>query len=70
MNSVTEPPRQQSVAIALKAGNDLNCGPEFANLENATTSGFVDESDLDVAVKRLLRRRVQVGDDSDLPVGV
>ena len=57
---------QQSVAIALKAGNDLNCGPEFSNLENATISGFVTESDIDVAVKRLLRRRVQVG-DLDLP---
>ena len=58
---------QQSVAASVKAGNDLNCGPQFADLVNATLSGFIDERDLDVSVTRLLRRRIQVG-DLDLPV--
>ena len=46
---------QQSVAASVKAGNDLNCGPQFADLPNATRSGFVDEAALDVALSRLLR---------------
>ena len=53
---------QQAVAVAVKAGNDLNCGKEFAAVENATLSGFIDEAAVDVAVRRLLTRRVQVGD--------
>lgn len=51
---------QQSVAASALAGNDVNCGPQFADLINATISGFIDEAAIDVAVTRLLRRRVQV----------
>ena len=51
---------QQSVAAAVAAGNDLNCGPEFADLVNATRSGFIAAAALDVPLARLLRRRVQV----------
>ena len=45
---------------------DLNCGPEFASLTNATKSGFISEEEIDVSVARLLRRRVQIG-DLDIP---
>ena len=51
---------QQSVSVSVKAGNDLNCGPQYADLVNASISGFIETSDLDVAVSRLLRRRIQV----------
>jgi len=57
---------QQSAAAAVKAGNDINCGPEYVQLVNASISGFIQEADIDTAVRRLLRRRVQVG-DLDLP---
>lgn len=51
---------QQSVARSVRAGNDLNCGPQFADLLNATISGFIDDNMLDVSVRRLLKRRIQV----------
>ena len=31
----------QATAAALKAGGDINCGPEYALLLNATAAGFV-----------------------------
>ena len=52
----------QATAAALKAGGDINCGPEYALLLNATADGFVTEDEIDVSVRRALRRRVQVGD--------
>mmetsp|Transcript_23235 Transcript_23235/g.69683 ORF Transcript_23235/g.69683 Transcript_23235/m.69683 type:complete len:734 (-) Transcript_23235:164-2365(-) len=51
----------EAAAAALKAGGDINCGPEYALLLNATAAGLVVEADIDVAVARALRRRVQVG---------
>ena len=54
---------EQAAAAALQAGGDLNCGPEYALILNATLDGFVSEPrDVDPAVLRLLTRRVQVGD--------
>ena len=54
---------EQAAAAALQAGGDLNCGPEYALLLNATAHGLVSEAaDIDPAVLRLLTRRVQVGD--------
>ena len=54
---------EQAAAAALKAGGDLNCGPEYALLLNATVHGLVSEiADINPAVQRLLVRRVQVGD--------
>ena len=55
------------MSAAVKAGNDLNCGPQFANLVNASLSGFISDAEIDVAVTRLLRRRVQVGDLDEPP---
>ena len=53
---------EQATAMAVKAGGDLNCGPEYSQLINATAHGFITEAELDVSVRRLLRRRIQVGD--------
>ena len=54
---------EQAAAAALQAGGDLNCGPEYVLLLNATAHGLVSEAaDIDPAVLRLLTRRVQVGD--------
>ena len=53
----------QAAAVALQAGGDLNCGPEYTLIFNATQNGFLSEArDVDPAVLRLLLRRVQVGD--------
>ena len=60
---------EQAAVSALRAGGDLNCGPEYAILLNATRHGLAAEAaDIDPAVRRLLVRRVQSG-DLDLPVG-
>ena len=44
----------QATAAALKAGGDINCGPEYALLLNATADGFVTEDEIDVSVHRAL----------------
>eukprot|EP01079_Euglenida_sp_SAG-EU17-18_P004051 gene4051-4396_t len=49
----------QAAAAAVLAGGDLNCGPEYATLLNATAAGFIREPDLDTALRRLLKRRFQ-----------
>jgi beta-glucosidase len=46
----------------VKAGGDINCGPEYSQLLNATKHGFITEAELDVSVRRLMRRRMQTGD--------
>ena len=54
---------EQAAAAALQAGGDLNCGPEYELILNATAHGLVsEEADIDPAVLRLLLRRVQTGD--------
>lgn len=37
-------------------------GAEYAQLINATKHGFISETEIDVAVRRLMRRRMQSGD--------
>ena len=60
---------RESVTIsAVKAGGDINCGPEYSQLVNATKHGFITEAELDVSVRRLMRRRMQTG-DLDAPRG-
>ena len=48
--------------MAVKAGGDINCGPEYSQLVNATQHGFITEAELDVSIRRLMRRRMQTGD--------
>jgi beta-glucosidase len=53
---------EEATAMAVKAGGDINCGPEYSQLVNATKHGFISEAELDVSVRRLMRRRMQTGD--------
>lgn len=54
---------EQAVAAALQGGGDINCGPEYALLNNATEDGLVSEAkDVDPAVLRALTMRVMTGD--------
>jgi beta-glucosidase len=48
-------------ALALKAGTDLCSGVTYAALPEALKEGLLTEADLDVALKRLLRLRFQLG---------
>jgi beta-glucosidase len=51
----------EGVALALKAGTDLDCGTEYRNLLPAVRAGLVAESDIDRALRRLLTIRFRLG---------
>jgi beta-glucosidase len=51
----------EAAALALKAGTDLSCGPEYASLTQAVTRGLVTEAQVDTALARLLRARFRLG---------
>ena len=55
----------QAAAMALKTGTDLNCGDHHGNtysyLTQAVQEGLVEESDIDIALKRLMYARFKLG---------
>ncbi len=52
---------EESAALAVKKGCDLNCGCTFEHLPEAVEQGLVTEADLDVSLKRLFRSRMRLG---------
>jgi beta-glucosidase len=52
---------QEGVAVALRAGTDLDCGTEYQHLLPAVRSGLVKESEIDTSVRRLLAIRFRLG---------
>ncbi|HEY6945685.1 MAG TPA: glycoside hydrolase family 3 C-terminal domain-containing protein [Candidatus Acidoferrum sp.] len=52
---------EQADALAVKAGTDLSCGPEFAALPFAVENRLLSSADLDRAVKRLFEARFRLG---------
>ena len=59
-HKVTATP-EESVALALKAGCDLNCGNLYGKLLDAVKKGLVSEAEIDRALKRLLSVRFRLG---------
>jgi beta-glucosidase len=59
-HKVTKTP-EESAAMALKAGCDLNCGCTYPMLTAAYKQGLVTENDIDTALTRLLRTRFKLG---------
>ncbi|HEK85608.1 MAG TPA: glucan 1,4-alpha-glucosidase [Candidatus Aminicenantes bacterium] len=55
------PTLAEAAAMALKAGTDLNCGRTYSSLLEAVKKGLVDESTIDLAVKRLFLARFKLG---------
>ena len=51
----------EASAIAVKSGTDLTCGKEYNSLVQAVKDGLIKESELDTAVKRLMKMRFQLG---------
>jgi len=51
----------EAAAIALKSGCDLNCGRTYNHLKEAIEKGYCTESDIDIALKRLFKARIQLG---------
>lgn len=61
-HKVTTSP-EESAALALKSGCDLNCGDEYCNaLEGAALLGLVSEEEIDRALGRLLVTRLRLGE--------
>ncbi|MDF1550575.1 MAG: glycoside hydrolase family 3 C-terminal domain-containing protein, partial [Bacteroidales bacterium] len=53
--------KAEAAAIAVKAGTDLNCGDSYPALLEAIEKGYIEEKDIDVAVKRLFLARMKLG---------
>ncbi len=52
---------EESAALAVKRGCDLNCGTVYESLELAIEKGLLEESDVDASLRRLLRTRFRLG---------
>jgi beta-glucosidase len=48
-------------ASAVKGGDDMSCGDEFASLVKAVHEGLIAENDITTAVKRILTSRFKLG---------
>jgi beta-glucosidase len=51
----------EASALAVRAGTDLSCGREYASLVEAVKLGLVSESEIDVALRRLMTVRFRLG---------
>ncbi len=52
---------EHAAALALRAGTDTSCGPEFAALNQALKDKLVSEGEIDTAIKRLFTARFRLG---------
>ncbi len=52
---------EESAAIAVKAGCDLNCGCTYEHIPSALAHGLLTEADLDVCLTRLFSARMRLG---------
>lgn len=59
-HKVTETP-EESAALAVKNGCDLNCGGVYRSLMGAVQQGLISEEQIDIAVKRLFKARFLLG---------
>jgi len=61
LNHKKAPNAEAGVAMAIKAGTDLNCGVEYENAVAAVRGGLLAQSDVDQALRRLLLARFKLG---------
>ena len=59
-HKVTATP-EESVAMAVRNGCDLNCGDTYVRLLEAVGQGLITEQEIDVSVKRLFTARFKLG---------
>ncbi len=52
---------EESAAMAVKNGCDLNCGDMYPHLLGAVKQGLITEAEIDVSVKRLFEARIRLG---------
>ena len=58
---------QQSAAMAVNNGCDLNCGTAFLHLKEAYDEGLVSEEKITAAVERLMEVRIRLGMMEEYP---
>lgn len=61
----TEPDAQHASSKAVLSGTDLECGSSYATLVKGVEEGLIKESDIDVAVTRLMKARFELGEMDD-----
>jgi beta-glucosidase len=59
-HKVTRTP-EESAAVSVKAGCDLNCGCTYEHIPAAVEQGLLDEKDLDICLVRLFVARLKLG---------
>jgi beta-glucosidase len=59
-HEVTKTP-EESAALAVKMGCDLNCGCTYEHLPSAVNQGLIAHADLDVCLERLFSARIELG---------
>ena len=61
----TEPDANHATSKAVLTGTDLECGSSYAQLVQAVKDGLIKESDIDVAITRLMTARFELGEMDD-----
>lgn len=64
----TQPDATHAAANAVLNGTDVECGSDFRTLPDAVKAGLIQESQIDISVKRLLKARFELGEMNDKPV--
>jgi beta-glucosidase len=52
---------EEAVALAVKTGDDLNCGQTYTALKGAVAQGLISETEIDKSLVRLMRTRFELG---------
>lgn len=58
---------EESAALAVKNGCDLNCGTAYLHLSTAYDQGLINEEDITRSVERLIDARIRLGMMEDYP---
>ena len=63
----THADRKHASAGAVLSGTDLECGSNYKSLPEAVKAGLIEEKQIDISVKRLLKARFELGEmDTDV----
>lgn len=52
---------EKASVLGIRGGTDLSCGGEYKSLVNAVKQGLIKESEVDTALKHLMKARFQLG---------
>ncbi|MDR0891087.1 MAG: glycoside hydrolase family 3 C-terminal domain-containing protein, partial [Mediterranea sp.] len=63
----TSPDQEHAASAGVLTGTDLECGDDYASLPEAVKKGLIDEKQIDISVRRLLRDRFKLGEMDTQP---